>query len=285
MHWDGGDAMQVAQKGRMDVAPSGGALGAEVRGIDLSKPIDDDTMAGIKEAWNEHLFLCFRAQKLNDDQLVAIARRFGEPHIVTVIGYNREGLRPEIDVVSNIVIGGQPIGAAGAHELAWHTDMSMFEYPASATVNYGAEIPADGPTTRFANMYTAYEALPRAVKDKLHGLKSSHDARGYAGIDENNDPVAVHPIARTHPQTGRKALFLARPNRGHVEGLDAGEGESLLKMLWDHMRQPEYVWEHKWQQSDLVIWDNRCLIHSRGAFDSNTRRVLRRVTVMGERPV
>jgi taurine dioxygenase len=280
---------------RFDVAPTGGILGAEVSGVDLSAPLDPELVAGLRKAWLKHQVLVFREQNLTDAQLVAVARAFGEPHIVEpTLEYDRAGLLPEIDVVSNVVENGKQIGTAGAGELHWHSDMSVYDVPASGTFLFGKEIPPVGGSTRFANLYAAYETLPQALKDKVEGRRSIHDIAytaygtlrgGYQEVnDKSKGPGAVHPVVRTHPETGRKALFLGRQGYGYIHGYPVAESDELLDQLWQHMTKPQFVWEHVWQQGDVIVWDNRCLIHSRGSFPSNTRRMLRRVTVKGEKP-
>lgn len=272
--------LEAGREGELSVLPSGGALGAEARGLDLSAPLDPSMTPRIRKAWLEHLFLVFRGQKLTDQQLVVLARSFGEPHMIEQSDYNRAGLLPEIDIISNVVVEGQRMGSVGLKDLAWHTDMSMYEHTVTATINYGAEIPSTGGNTLFANMYAAYETLPKALKDRVEGLQSVHDLGGYAGYDAHTGPTQVHPIVRTHRETGRKALYLGKRGAGRILGMSAEESGSLLAQLWEHMTKPEFIYEHVWQQGDLVIWDNRCLVHGRGGLAPSVgRRVLRRVTV------
>jgi taurine dioxygenase len=282
---------------QIDVIPTGGPLGAEVKGIDLSGVLSDALIASIRSVWLRHHVIYFRDQRLTDRQLVVLARRFGKTQSVEFQSaeYNREGILPEIDVVSNVVIDGKPIGCTGAGELGWHTDMSIFEIPASATILYGEEIPPSGGNTRFANTQLAYETLGPAMKEKIAGLKSIHDiahtasgtVRGgfQAVADKTEGPGAVHPVVRTHGETGRKALFLGRKGNGYMKGLSVQQSDTLLDELWNHITNPRFVWEHRWQRGDVVIWDNRSVVHSRGAFDTRSRRILRRVTVESERPV
>lgn len=280
---------------RFSVVKAGGALGAEVIGIDLSVPLERELVARLRQAWLQNVVLVFRGQTLTDAQLVAVARAFGEPHVVEVCEYDRTGLLPEIDVISNLIEDGKPIGALGSGEAAWHTDMSMFEYPAAATFLLGKEIPPSGGDTRFANTYSGYETLPDELKEKISGRRSIHDISytvagavraGFQPVtDKTKAPGAVHPVVRTHPETGRKALFLGRQGYGYIHGLTVQESDELLDQLWQHMTKPQFVWEHAWKPGDVIMWDNRCAIHARGSVPSAARRILRRVTVKGERPV
>ncbi len=279
----------------MTVVPSGGTLGAEVQGVDLSVPLSGPLLARLRAAWLQHMVLVFRDQTLTDVELLAVAQSFGEPHNVEICEYNRAGLLPQIDVISNLIVDGQPIGALGSGEAAWHTDMSMFDYPASATFLYGVEIPPSGGNTRFANMYAAYESLAPALKEKVAGRRSIHDIAynasgnvrgGFEPVtDKTKGPGAVHPIVRTHAETQRKALFLGRRGYGYIHGLSVEESDEVLEQIWQHMTKPQFIWEHSWRVGDVIVWDNRCLIHSRGAIDANARRVLRRVTNKGEKPI
>lgn len=272
----------------LTIVSSGGPLGAEVRGVDLSVPLEEPTVSRLRAAWLEHLLLLFRGQKLSDQQLVALARHFGEPHIVTFFDYNRAGMLPEIEVISNIVVKGKAMGGGGAGELVWHTDIAMFEYPASATVLYGEEIPPAGGNTRFSNMYAAYETLPQALKNRVEGRRALFDKGGGKpgySVNSTDNPCAIHPIVSTHPEAGRKALFLGRRDSGLIQGLNAEEASSLREQLWERATRPDLIWEHPWRPGDVLIWDNRCLSQARGAFASNARRVLRRVTIKGEKPV
>jgi taurine dioxygenase len=278
----------------LDIAPSGGPLGAEIRGVDLGRPVSPALARAIRAAWLEHLVLVFPRQRLDDPALVAAARLFGEPHVVEICEYDRAGLLPEIDVISNVKVNGRPIGALGAGEAAWHTDMSMFDIPASATLLYGLEIPSTPNDTRFADMYAAYETLDPALKAAVDGRRSIHDIaynatgavrEGFEAVaDKSKGPGAVHPIVRRHPETGRRALYLGRRGYGYIHGLSVPESDRLLEAVWAHMSKPEFAWSHAWRPGDLVVWDNRCVIHSRGAFDPAARRLLHRVTVKGERP-
>ncbi|WP_343671380.1 TauD/TfdA family dioxygenase [Paraburkholderia heleia] len=287
--------MMVEQHQAFSVTPTGGALGAVVTGVDLSASLEAELVARLREAWLAHQVLVFRGQSLTDGQLVALARAFGDPHAVEVCEYDRSGLLPEIDVISNIMVDGRALGALGSGEAAWHTDMSMFEYPAAATLLFGKEIPPAGGNTRFANLYAAYETLPEETKRRIEGRRSIHDIAytaagtvraGFEAVeDKTQGPGAVHPVVRTHVETGRRALFLGRQSYGYIQGLPVEESDALLEELWTHMTKPEFVWEHAWQQGDLVMWDNRCLIHGRGSVSSGARRMLRRVTVRGEKPV
>ena len=281
----------------IEVKPTGGSLGAEIVGIDLSRPMSEAAFDAIQAAWHEHLVVLFRDQRLSDDNIIAFARRFGELHSATgrEYGGKPEDLAEPVELISNIVRDGRPIGALGTGEATWHTDMSMFEIPASATLLYAEEVPSEGGNTRFTNLRRAYETLPEQLKKIVEGRRSIHDAAylasggvrpGYDALaDKSQGPGARHPIVRTHPDTGRKALYLGRKGNGYILGLPVEESDRVLDELWTHMTQPEFIWEHTWRVGDLLVWDNRCVAHARGSFDPSARRLLHRVTVKSEIPV
>ena len=280
----------------IEVMPTGAALGADIRGVDLSQPLDDATFAAVHRAWLDHLVLRFRGQKLTLDQLEAFSRRFGplDKAPITAKGGPHLPDHPYVAVMSNIVKDGIPIGSLGHGEAIWHTDMSYNEATPTASLLYAVEVPDVGGNTNFANMYAACEDLPADLRRRCEGLMCKHDAStnsagerraGYEGIaDPRAVPGAVHPVLRTHPETGRKALFLGRRRNAYLVGLPLDESEALLDALWAHCTQPHYVWSQSWRVGDLVMWDNRCVIHHRDAFDPNSRRLLYRTQVQGDRP-
>ena len=282
----------------IEIIPSRSALGAEVRGVDLSKPLTDDAFMAIQQAWYDHIVLLFRGQKLSDDDLIRFSRHFGEldiaPASATDMAGSQEKSRPEIWIISNVVENGKPIGALGDKEAEWHTDMSYVAAPPMASVLYSLEIPKAGGDTSFANMYKALEALPADLRAAIEGRMCNHDASTTsvgelrAGADAVADvrmaPGAKHPAIRTHPATGGKALYLGRRLNGYIEGYGIEESEKLLDRLWAHCARPEFSWTHQWAVGDMLIWDNRCAIHRRDAFDGRERRVMHRTQIKGDRP-
>jgi taurine dioxygenase len=242
--------------------------------------------------------LLFRGQTLTDDSLIKFGRQFGALHQTQGLAHGAKpfGTPPEIEIISNLsedAVPGQSLDFESA-ETTWHTDMSMFEEPASASILYGEEVPTGHGNTLFANLCDAYDTLPANLKEAIAGRFSIHDISytamgrlraGFAPVaDKSNAPGARHPITRVHPETGRKSIFLGRKGYGYVLGLPVQESDVLLDKLWNHMTRAEFVWEHSWRAGDVLMWDNRCTAHSRRAFDPKWRRRLRRVTVKGERP-
>jgi taurine dioxygenase len=275
----------------IEVKKLGNAIGAEVSGLDLSRPMEEQTFKEIREAWLEHLVLRFRGQKLSDPQVLAFSRNFGEldPPGPNPLGRPFLADHPEMNVISNIKEGGVPIGGLGDGEAIWHADMTYVERPPMAAVLYAIEIPPAGGDTYWANMYLAYETLPAERKKQIEGRKAVHDAtynsagtrrKGYGDVtDPRSAPGARHDLVRTHPESGRKCLFLGRRRNSYVLGLELAESEALLDALWEHATQPQFTFRQEWRVGDVIVWDNRCTLHRRDAFDPRARRLLHRTQI------
>ena len=281
--------------GALTIVPTGGGVGAEVRGIDLRR-IDDTMFAAIHTAWVDHQVLLFRGQSLSDDDLIGFSRRLGDLDLAPIQESGRSVVdgRPELYVVSNVVENGKPIGSLGAGEAVWHTDMSYLPAPPKASLLYALEIPPTGGDTSFVNMYTAFETLPDDLKRRCMGLKVKHDGTynsgGFVrqGVEPTDDPRLspghLHPIVCTHPDSGRRMLYLGRRRNAYIDGLDLAGSEALLDAIWHHACQTQFCWTNQWQVGDLVLWDNRCTMHRRDPFDAATRRVMHRTQVKGAAP-
>ncbi len=279
----------------MKVMPSGAALGAEIAGLDLAAALDAGTVEGIKAAWDEHLVLLFRRQKMSDPDLLTFSRHFGE---LDPPGPNPYGITflpefPEMNVISNVKdTDNRPIGNLGAGEAVWHADMTYIETPPKAAILYALEVPVGQGDTYFANMAAAYEDLPADLKAAVEGRLAIHDAahnsagmlrRGYEEVsDPRQTPGAQHPLVREDPATGRRALFLGRRPHAYVLGLEPAASDTLLDRLWAHATQPKYTWVHKWQTGDLLMWQNLWVLHRRDGFDANARRILHRTQIKGD---
>jgi taurine dioxygenase len=285
-------ASRIADR-TMEVIPTGAALGAEVRSVDL-RALNEAAFTRLIDAWHRHSVLLVRDQTLDDHDLIAFSRRFGDLDWAPIQENGRrfvEGM-PEIYIVSNVKVNGEPIGSLGDGEAVWHTDMSYLELPPKASMLYSLEVPPTGGNTSFCTMYGIYEALPERLKDRIAGLKIKHDGTynsgGYVrqGVTPTDDPRtspgAVHPLVCTHPTTGRRMLYLGRRRNAHLVGLELAQSEALLDELWSYVDRPEFAWEHAWRVGDLVLWDNRCTMHRRDAFDPSTRRIMHRTQIKGE---
>jgi len=197
-------------------------------------------------------------------------------------------------VISNVKENGKPIGQLGAGEAAWHTDSGFVAEPPKGSILYSIEVPENAGNTSFLNMYAAYETLADDLKARVRGRRAKHDpSYTSAGVrrsdfeevtDVSKSPGPLHPVVRTHPETKRPVLYLGRRLNAYVEGLSVSESEMLLDALWDHTMQPKFVYEHRWKAGDVVMWDNRCVMHRREAFDDSTRRVMHRTQLKGDRP-
>jgi taurine dioxygenase len=281
----------------IDMIPTGAALGAEVKRGDL-RNLDDTGFTRVLQAWHDHSVLLLRGQTLSDHELIAFSRRLGDLDLAPIQETGRrfvEGL-PEIYIVSNVKVNGEPIGSLGDGEAVWHTDMSYLDIPPKASLLYALEVPKTGGNTSFSTMYGIYDALPAKLKERIGGLTIKHDGTynsgGYVrrGVAPTDDPMtspgAVHPLVCTHPVTGRRMLYLGRRRNAYLVGLKLAESEAVLDELWSFVNRPEFAWEHVWRVGDLVLWDNRCTMHRRDAFDPNSRRIMHRTQVKGEqRPV
>lgn len=283
----------------IEIVRSDKRLGAEVRDVDLGRPLDDETRDAVKAAWLEYLVLLFRGQSLDDDALIAFTAAIGVPQEApnsdaTASFGAFEGVNPAITIISNIEKDGKPIGALGSGEADWHTDMSYIDIPPAASILHARQIPDSGGDTLFCNMYAAYEALDADIKAQIDGRRAIHDFTYTSagtiriGHDEVGDvreaPGARHPLVRTHPETGRKCLFLGRRVNGYVLDLPVADSEALLDRLWAAATDPALTWSHRWREGDVLMWDNRCVMHRREAFDPAAARLMHRTQVTGDRP-
>ena len=283
----------TASPAALAVVPSGKSLGAEIRGLDL-RHVNDAEFATIHRAWLDHLAVLFRGQKLDDADLIRFSRRFGDLDWAPVQETGRRFVEghPEIYVVSNVVENGVPIGSLGAGEATWHTDMSYLEEPPKASMLYALEVPPTGGNTYFCDMYAAFDTLPDALKRRISNLSIKHDATynsgGYVrqGVAATDDPATspgvYHPLVCTHPETGRRVLYLGRRRNAYIGGLPLAESEQLLDELWSYATRDEFCWHNVWQPGDLVLWDNRCTMHRRDPFDAQSRRIMHRTQIKGE---
>lgn len=280
----------------ISVKPITSHIGAEVSGVDLAQPLDGETFGAIQTAWMRHQVLLFRNQELSDPQLEAFSARFGA--LDRKPGYSADVMDTTtsdyVCVISNVKIDNKPIGDLGDGEAVWHTDMSYNPLPPLGAALYALEVPPDGGETGFSNMYLAYDTLSPALKARLQTLQCKHDAtRNSAGLlrrgmpevtDPTHSPGTLHPMARTHPVTGRPCIYLGRRRHAYIAGLPLAESEKLLDEIWAHASQPAFSWHHSWRKGDLLLWDNRCVMHRRNPFDPAARRVMHRTQIIGDKP-
>ncbi|HLQ94146.1 MAG TPA: TauD/TfdA family dioxygenase [Xanthobacteraceae bacterium] len=278
----------------LSIQHSNAVLGAEISGIDLSRSIAQDDVDAIESVWRERLVVVFHGQKLSDPELIAFSKRFGELDPPGANPYGEPFLKefPELNVISNVVENGKPIGGLGDGEAVWHADMTYVDVPPKAAMLHSLEIPPTGGNTHFANMFAAYESLPADLKKAVAGKIAVHDGsrnsagqlrKGYREVTDVRETVgAHHPLVRTEPKTGRKALFLGRRPNAYVRGLDVAESDALLDALWAHATTPEFAMCHIWQVGDVLMWNNLSVLHRRDPFDPNARRIMHRSQIKGD---
>jgi taurine dioxygenase len=292
------------------VTPLSPVLAADVEAGDL-RAITDAQFSEIRRAWLRHHVLRFRGQSFTNADIVAFGRRFGDfqPHKIETIPVARRvaegedpGIEmaapdpayPQVSVVSNLVEKNKALGMLGDGELVWHSDQSSFEVTPSATILYAVEAPSGQGLTEFLNVQAAYDALPDSLRRRIEGLRLKHDDTydsggfrrpGYKPVDDVRvSPGAVHPLVCTHPETGRNVLFLGRRPNAYLVGLTLEQSEALLDELWAHAVQERFIWRQDWKPGDVVVWDNRSVLHHRKAFDPKARRLMRRVCIKGSTP-
>ena len=273
-----------------EVIPTG-TVGAEMRGVDLAA-LTENAIGAIKSAWYRHDVLIFRNQQLTDDDLLSFSRHFGALDSPPNQGAGRKSPvgYPEVYVVSNVLDEkGEPIGALGDGEAAWHTDMSYVPEPPDASMLYSLEIPQQGGDTWFCSMKAALVAMPRQLVERIENMDIKHDGTydsgGYVrkGMEHSDNPRTSvgtpHPIVIAHPVSGDKCLYLGRRRNAYIMGLDLAESERLLDEIWTYV--DAVVYKHRWALRDVVLWDNRTTMHRRDAFDPRARRVMHRTQIKG----
>ena len=280
---------------RLTVTPLSPVLGAEISGVDLSRPLTPDEVEQIRAAWQKYIVLVIRGQDVTLEQQKAFAANFGDlgerKRGKSALAKKVEGIYqtdPHTLLVSNIKVDGKPIGAFGEGEMWFHIDSGYAEKPYKYTFLYGVELPSTGGNTRFVNCYTAYERLPEDVKRKIANLKALHvheykrNEKVTVGTDLSNTPHWYHPVVIIHPKTGRPSLFVDRLMTARIEGVSQQESDDILGQLYEIGEREDFVYAHKWQLGDFVMWDNMATIHARTYFPKEETRLLRRCTVDGD---
>ena len=278
----------------IQVTPLSQACGAEIGGVDLTRPLPDETVQAIRDAWNKHIVLVFRGQSVSQDDQLRFALYFGNlgerKRASTQLAKKIEGTQQKhknVLLVTNIKENGVPIGAFGEGEFWFHIDGGYTERPYRYTFLYALELPSTGGNTKFSNMYRAYDAVPAALKETLKGRKAIHvheynRAKQASTHDLSQLPHYRHPVFIRHPETGRRTLFVDRLMTVGIDGMDKAESDAIMTQLYDIGERPEFIYEHVWQLGDFLMWDNRCTIHARTDFPKEERRLLRRCTVEGD---
>lgn len=271
-------------------------LGAEIRGLDLGRPLDEPTFAAVRQSFlDSEGVLVLRDQRIAPEQHIAFSRRFGPLAIHVLRQFLLPG-HPEILLVSNVMANGKPVGLGDAGRY-WHSDLSYVAEPSLGSLLHAQEIPAEGGDTSFVNMYRAYEALPDEMKARIDGRRATHSyTKTYDKIEGSTFRPALteaqrrevrevtHPVVRTHPETGRKALFVNEGFTGRILDMPDDESRALLSSLFAHSTSGRFTYRHRWEEHDIVFWDNRCTVHLAHGCPPHLRRHMHRTTVTGDAP-
>jgi alpha-ketoglutarate-dependent taurine dioxygenase len=292
--------MALAQtQTQLQVRPLNHALGAEVRGVDMSKPMEPATFKELHDAWMQYLVIVLPGQHVSDEQHVDFTRNFGEPEIFHQKIIKSKSVR-EIFRVSNVDDEGKlmPPDHPTVRQLSlaqsWHTDSSYRTIPCTGALLHGVEVSRTGGETEFTNMYLVYEALPEKLRRQVEGRKARHNfehmhtlqtLKPMTAEERAAVPPVWQPMVRIHPATKRKSLYISPIYNDEVEGISPEAGRALVKELAEFAGQPRFVYRHRWEPDDVLMWDNRCTMHQVTAFDPRERRVMHRTTVVGDAPV
>jgi len=279
-----------------EVRPLAGNVGAEIVGLDLTRPLGDEDFARVHRAHLDYHVVIFRDQRITPAQQIEFSRRFGVLQIHVLKQFLLAG-HPEILIVSNIVEDGQPVGLGDAGKY-WHSDLSYKELPSLGSMLHAQELPSEGGDTLFADMHQAWDTLPEPLRQVVQGRSAVHsytarysEGKNAASWRPKLTPeqlaqvvTVTHPIVRTHPENGRKALFVSEGFTTHIVGLPDDESRDVLAQIYAHSVQPQNVYRHNWQPHDMVFWDNRSLIHLAAGCPDHLRRKLYRTTIQGDAP-
>jgi alpha-ketoglutarate-dependent 2,4-dichlorophenoxyacetate dioxygenase len=283
------------------VTPRHPALGAEVRGIDMHRPLDAETVKAVRDAWTRHLVLVFPDQQISDQQHVAFTRHFGEPEIFhqTSLSLRSDRVK-EIFLVSNVDEAGrlmrpsEPSQKQLSSSRQWHTDSSYRPMPSVGSLLHGIEISRTGGITQFINMYMVYDDLPESLRRQVEGRRARHDfgmlhritgAPTPSAEEQTAMPPVWHPLVRRHPVSGKKSLYISSIYNDAIEGMDEHAASRLIEELTVFSAQPQYMYRHVWEPHDVLMWDNRCTVHAVTPHDPDERRVMHRTTIVGNEPV
>lgn len=268
------------------VDPLSSALGAEIKGVNLTQ-LSEDEMGALQDSWHANLVILIRDQKLSEQDQIDFGVRFGGGQLGAGKHYLEHEKASGMLYVTNIQENGKAKGILPDGEMQFHSDQSYQESPSKGTILYALEVPSEGGDTLFANAYAAYETLPESIRQHIDGLKAlnvyDYDANPVKrGTVSSDAPSWVHPVVRIHPVTKRKSLYVNRLMTARIEGIAEDESAELLEFLFTHQEKPEFVYAHKWKAGDVLIWDNRCALHARTDFDPTQRRLMRRITLQSE---
>lgn len=273
----------------IEVIPLTKHVGAEIRGLDLSKGMSSETVSALYDAWLKHLVLVFRSQNLTDEDQRRFTQLFGEIQPPRSRPEQRDPNKPYL-FIGNVPVDGA-IGELPEGDMQFHADQCYYENPAKGAVLYAIEIPSRGGNTLFASTYAAYDSLPAALKERALAMQTlflydyEKNANKKAPSNWKDAPRFVHPAVVRHPETGKLTLLVNRLMADSIVGLPREESDRLIEAFCQASERPEHIYEHEWRVGDLLIWDNRATFHARTDFDPRERRLLRRMAIAGARPI
>ena len=263
------------------------SFGIEVISVDMSQPQDPDAVAQMHRLWADNGLLLFRDQNLEEPDVVAFSRLFGELEIHVREEYLSSD-HPELLIVSNVKKNDEPIGILSDHEVGWHHDQIYLPRPAVGSLLYSVKIPDSGGNTGFCDLAGAYDALPETRKRELEGVRAVHSYEYFNrqwseptnNKQKNRTPDVIHPLVRTHPISGRKAIYADPGMTAGIDGMTEEDGHTFLNELYDWCLQPQFLYEHQWRLGDAIMWDNASTMHRRGEFDPSAERIMKRTTIL-----
>lgn len=273
----------------LQIRPLQKTFGAEVSGLDLSQPLESQTIAELKSLWHKYELLLFRNQTMDEAEIVSFSKQLGDLEI----HIRKEFLSqksPEILYVSNMTKEGKPVGILADSEVGWHYDQIYLPRPAVGSFLFSVKLPSSGGETSFSDMSAAYEALPQSMKNAIDGKKAVQSYEAFNALysvptsaeQKKKTPDVEHPLVRVHPYSGKKALYICPGMTTQIVGLDKSTSDDLLQELFDWSTKPEFVYSHVWQLGDGLLWDNACTMHKREPFDPKQERLMKRTTILPE---
>lgn len=273
----------------LQIRPLQKTFGAEVSGLDLSQPLESQTIAELKSLWHKYELLLFRNQTMDEAEIVSFSKQLGDLEI----HIRKEFLSqksPEILYVSNMTKEGKPVGILADSEVGWHYDQIYLPRPAVGSFLFSVKLPSSGGETSFSDMSAAYEALPQSMKNAIDGKKAVQSYEAFNALysvptsaeQKKKTPDIEHPLVRVHPYSGKKALYICPGMTTQIVGLDKSTSDDLLQELFDWSTKPEFVYSHVWQLGDGLLWDNACTMHKREPFDPKQERLMKRTTILPE---
>ena len=262
-------------------------FGAEVSGLDLSQPLESQTIAELKSLWHKYELLLFRNQTMDEAEIVSFSKQLGDLEIHIRKEFLSQN-SPEILYISNMTKEGKPVGILADSEVGWHYDQIYLPRPAVGSFLFSVKLPSSGGETSFSDMSAAYEALPQSMKNAIDGKKAVQSYAAFNALysvptsteQKKKTPDIEHPLVRVHPYSGKKALYICPGMTTQIVGIDKSTSDDLLQELFDWSTKPEFVYTHVWQLGDGLLWDNACTMHRREPFDPKQERLMKRTTIL-----